>query len=111
MCNTCDAPTRTGELGAATHTPQLNTHGVPATICKTWAFRGKLDPPLAISAHLGPPLTISVYGNPKIDRRLQRFGHFGSNMLTLRGVFEGTIAFVCISTVDGDTSCDADWDF
>ena len=64
---------------------------------------GKLYPPLAISAYLGRPPAISVYGTQKVDRRLQRNGRLGSKVFTLRGVFEGTIAFVSFFTRCGGT--------
>ena len=42
-------------------------------------------------------------GAQLVDRRLQRNGRLESEVLTLRGVFDGTIAFVSIFTRCGGT--------
>ena len=67
-------------------------------------------PSLASSTHLWLSLLISAHlrlslsmGAQKVDRRLQRNGRLGSKVLTLRGVFEGTIAFVSFFTACGGT--------
>ena len=55
---------------------------------------------LLISAHLR--LSLSM-GAQKVDRRLQRNGRLGLKVLNLRGVFDGTIAFVSFFTRSGGT--------
>ena len=42
-------------------------------------------------------------GAQKVDRRLQRNGRLGSKVLTLRGVFDSGIDYVCIFTRSGGT--------